>query len=379
MQEKLSPPKFDELEVSIFGPGFGESIAIHVGSGTWIVIDSCIDSITQRPAPLAYLESLSVDPKEAIELVVATHWHADHVRGLHDLYSAAASAKFCCSVALTSKEFISLAKLYSAEPGHIPLGPEELYRCLETAKKRTNETGSTQLRWAMNDRLLWQAELENTAPATYAKLTALSPSDPMVSRFLQGMVNSLTVAKKGFSEGRLVAGTPNDVAVALLLEIHGRKILLGSDLEEEGNASFGWSAVMRSVTAQFARCCTFKVAHHGSATARFDPVWGKLLETQPLALLTPFRHGSHQIPDPDERAYILGKTGRAYITANPKKNANPEKRLPKIQTLMKATVKNLRRAASPVGHIRWRAPINSPGDLGTIELYDGAIPLAEVV
>jgi len=31
----------DELEVSVFGPGYGESLAIHLGLGSWIIIDSC--------------------------------------------------------------------------------------------------------------------------------------------------------------------------------------------------------------------------------------------------------------------------------------------------------------------------------------------------
>lgn len=29
------PPGVDELEVSVFGPGFGESIAVHLPGGRW--------------------------------------------------------------------------------------------------------------------------------------------------------------------------------------------------------------------------------------------------------------------------------------------------------------------------------------------------------
>jgi len=37
------PPEADVVEVSIFGPGKGESVLIHLGNGKWIMIDSCID------------------------------------------------------------------------------------------------------------------------------------------------------------------------------------------------------------------------------------------------------------------------------------------------------------------------------------------------
>ena len=37
------PPGKNEFEITLFGPGYGESVVLHVGSGAWIVVDSCID------------------------------------------------------------------------------------------------------------------------------------------------------------------------------------------------------------------------------------------------------------------------------------------------------------------------------------------------
>ena len=42
----VDPPASDVFEVSIFGPGKGESIVVHIGNGRWIVVDSCRDQIT---------------------------------------------------------------------------------------------------------------------------------------------------------------------------------------------------------------------------------------------------------------------------------------------------------------------------------------------
>src|SRR5947209_2078343 len=36
-------PGADELELTVFGGGFGESICVHVGGGSWVIVDSCID------------------------------------------------------------------------------------------------------------------------------------------------------------------------------------------------------------------------------------------------------------------------------------------------------------------------------------------------
>lgn len=38
-----APPAADEIEFSLFGPGYGEAVAVHLGDGTWLLIDSCID------------------------------------------------------------------------------------------------------------------------------------------------------------------------------------------------------------------------------------------------------------------------------------------------------------------------------------------------
>ena len=43
-----SPPGEDEFEVVLLGPGYGESIVLHVGYGGWIIVDSCINAEPKR-------------------------------------------------------------------------------------------------------------------------------------------------------------------------------------------------------------------------------------------------------------------------------------------------------------------------------------------
>jgi len=74
-------PDAQQVEVTLLGPGYGESAAIHMGNNHWAVIDSCIDSNTGQPAAIAYLENMGVDPASAVDLIMATHWHDDHISG----------------------------------------------------------------------------------------------------------------------------------------------------------------------------------------------------------------------------------------------------------------------------------------------------------
>src|SRR6266516_2780396 len=102
------PPERDEFEISIFGPGRGECLVLHLGCGDWIVVDSCIDSRTGRPVAIPYLESLGVDIRTAVKSVVVTHWHDDHMRGAAEIVRHAESAGFVCSQALSEREFCQL-------------------------------------------------------------------------------------------------------------------------------------------------------------------------------------------------------------------------------------------------------------------------------
>lgn len=156
-------PAPDEVEISLFGPGYGECVLIHPGDGYWIVVDSCIDPISFKPAALEYFDTIGVDTSADVKQIIATHWHDDHVRGLGNVFKACKSAKFVCSAAINNEEFSEIVMLY----GHkimtdSPSGVDEFRDVLEEMALRASESGTKRVtpQFAVSDKCLWRSPME---------------------------------------------------------------------------------------------------------------------------------------------------------------------------------------------------------------------------
>jgi len=88
------PPAEDEIEISIFGPGRGESILVYLGYNRWIAVDSCVDQIDGSIPALAYLERIGVDIGHNVLLVIGTHAHDDHIAGISEVFRRSEAASF---------------------------------------------------------------------------------------------------------------------------------------------------------------------------------------------------------------------------------------------------------------------------------------------
>lgn len=103
-------PQGEEIEVSLFGPGFGECILVHVGAGRWLIVDSCVDRAKHRPVALAYFDEIGVSPS-SVEIVLATHWHDDHVAAIDEVVSACTTAQFWCPTDCDVQNFCNWLEL----------------------------------------------------------------------------------------------------------------------------------------------------------------------------------------------------------------------------------------------------------------------------
>ena len=369
-----NPPRSEEIEVSAFGPGYGESIIAHVGLGDWVVIDSCLDRDSGSSAAIKYLRSISVDPSTSVRLVVATHWHDDHMRGLASVFEECKSAKFICSASLRSSEFLTLVHGLGKRSMMTNSGVEEFFNIVQGLKQRvvSSRPESRGPEFAIADRLLWRRE--GSLPA---EVYALSPSSATIALAYGEIAQLLPTA--GQPKRRAIALDPNRVAVALWVRVGDIAVLLGSDLEETGDLAAGWSAIVYSQTRPSGKASIFKIPHHGSATADHAGVWSEMLTEKPFAVLTPFVSGNVGLPTRRDVERICNCTTNAYTTARLMTRLT-RKRHRAVEKTIGETVRSIRVIAGPTGHVRLRQNLREEDGDPTlnVELFNGAIELERV-
>ena len=342
MKSTETPPSVDEFELTLFGPGYGESIVLHLGGGVWVLVDSCLDT-DGAPRALSYLESIGLDPAQDVALIVATHWHDDHIRGMTQLVEKCSRARFCCASALGKREF--LAAVGALEGRHLSSagsGIREIHRVFSRLGQRTPRQ-PPKLALA-NRRIFNQGGCE---------IWSLSPSDRNYVAFLR-TIGGL-IPSEGQSKGRVPDPSPNEVAVVLWVRIENIVVLLGSDLEKPG-----WVEILQSAERPTGKASVFKVPHHGANNAHDPSVWIQLLEPNPFAVLTPWRRGGHALPTQSDVDRILSYTPNAYGTARKSLPARTTMRRPKMvdRTMRESGVK-LRRLAMSSDAIRLRRPLDA--------------------
>jgi hypothetical protein len=309
----LVPPAADELEISLFGPGYGESIVIHIGCSQWILIDSCKNPQTKKPAALSYLTDLKVDMALSVRLVVATHWHDDHIRGISAILRDCPSAKIAISAALDQQNFLDLIAAYANRQSTDGVGEFiEIFRILQERKQTRTPIRAPIL--ASSDKLLHRDAVQIGSDSLPVEVYSLSPSDASIIRAM------LSIAELMPAEDtlplRIPSVSPNYASVVLWIKLGEHRILLGADLETSADPALGWVAVLRS-EAVSGKATVFKVAHHGSHNAHEQLVWSEFLMNDPLAVLTPFRRGNRILPTPEDIRRISTATSNGYITAAP--------------------------------------------------------------
>jgi Metallo-beta-lactamase superfamily len=156
----VTPPRPEQVEISLFGPGFGESVVLHMGFGDWVVVDSCILPRERTPAALAYFGAIGVDPADSVKFVIASHWHDDHIRGLSAVLDRCTKAAFVCPAAVRSPEFFNLAVAAGTRPMMRNPGIKEFADVLSILERRKQSQDRTKgipkgFVWAAQDRDIW--------------------------------------------------------------------------------------------------------------------------------------------------------------------------------------------------------------------------------
>ena len=307
MTDISKPPTDTEAEISVFGPGYGECIIIHLCHGDWAIIDSCVDSKTKKPVSLNYLRCLKVDPSISVKLVVATHWHSDHIRGLSQVFQECNSADFVCSAALNHDEFRSLVSLYNKPAKIESSGIEDFNHVLKDLENRGKVA-----KLANANKCLWYRHKEESGKQLYGEMISLAPSDASIIRS-QVRIASL-IPNEFDSKKRIMSLKPNDTSVVLFLKIGALSILLGADLEEVNDTHRGWTAILESDEKPNEKSSMFKIPHHGSENGHHHNVWTDMLIKDTFAVTTPYNGGQKPLPTQQDANRICSYTSNAFLT-----------------------------------------------------------------
>jgi len=292
-----------------------------------------------------------------VDLLVATHWHDDHVRGLARLVEICTAARFSCSSALTEGEFIAFAEQLSAGAGATDGAKvREITRVLRLLASR----GAT-IRAASGAKTLrsWDGCVEGLN--TRCEVRSLSPSDKEHQLFLEAvaaMIPETNAPKRSASRQ-----TPNLSSVVLHVGFGDCAILLGADMEIHHDVARGWTSVLTEAeTAGVTRSSVYKVAHHGSQNGHHEQVWTTLLHPRPVCVVTPFNRlpDLQKLPTEPDVARIKD-LGRLFLTAPSSAKRNRQRDPAVLRSLRESQIE-VRDLSMPVGLVRLRCRVGQEAD-----------------
>ncbi len=299
----FNAPQCDELEITIFGSGYGESIAVHFTNGKWLIVDSCTSRDAELPCPIEYLKRMGVNTEDSVAMIVATHWHDDHIKGISKIFESCPGAKPVFSAAFCDDKFkklvmdSSLSRLSSVSP---TTGISEISKSWNLLWERKNK-----LIFASSDKLLLDNEFQ---------IYSLSPSDEIFETAILSIISQLpqqtTTAK------RINPPKPNHTSVVLWLKNNLDRILLGADLEEASDYK-GWSVLINGIKPSIIdkKAKIYKVAHHGSKTGHHDEIWTKLLEENPICLIAPFNKNP-KLPSKEDVTRVSQFSDSVFVSSS---------------------------------------------------------------
>ena len=362
---KRTAPKQNELEVTVFGPGYGECIVLHVGSGKWLIVDSCLDD-HEEPVAISYLRSLGVAVEEEVYSVSASHWHDDHIKGLAQVVMECRNARFALSSALTDDEFVAFLMVHEERQAKIDRGGAELLKCLRHARSNRRR-----IKPLSEDTIIIDFDEGCLSHGKRVELRALSPSGIQFDEFLR-RISQFYETRIGKPRTRIVAPNRNDLSVAMLLTVGEQAVLLGADLENTRDTNKGWKAVVNNRAGRRPLGHVHKIPHHGSKDAHNADVWNTMLASKTWAVVTPWIKGGKYLPTTADRQRLKSLAHKVYLTSD--KPLNIKKKYPR--DVVKHVLASGIRFSSAIyagGHVtlRWAPP--EPTPMETLE--NGAVAI----
>lgn len=298
-------------------------------------------------------------------MILATHWHDDHIQGMAKTLRECRNAQFAMSAALAGPQFVQLVLEVDAQNRlvkHNSSASEfsEIIEFLTSRSPGRFVVGPTL--YAQDGCRLFLGGYDNST-----EVWTLSPSAATITNTFASLADRLVTAGEA---RRFKRFSPNDLSVALLVKTGVYSLVLGADLETTASGEFGWKAVLNSTVRPRHLSDGIKIAHHGSANADHDDIWTSMLIRNPIAFVTPFAKLSVPLPTEDDVERMKEQTDRLYCTTWPPSKKPPRRR--GVDGIVQGATKS-RRAINPAsGAVRLRLDLSDPSALPAVELFGSA-------
>lgn len=259
----------ERLYVFLFGPGYGESVAVRVPPDQWLVIDSC--RIARQPAASHVLRRYG----GKLTLLLLTHRHKDHYRGFVDLLALGEWSRIGCN----DWRVIDTEPVDAADP--------------------EDQLGSGLAQVLTEIQNQWRAR-----PASRL-LTRRGASCPIGLGVLH-----ILYPDEAFALANRY-GEPNNLSAAAVLEWNGMSLLFGADVENPH-----WQEIAAH-RPNLGTHVILKVPHHASREAQHHC----FLQGNPgrAWLVTPYNlnYGLPRFEDDQGMATLLGHEKTVHLTGLP--------------------------------------------------------------
>jgi beta-lactamase superfamily II metal-dependent hydrolase len=354
--------------MTVFGPGIGESVVLHLGNNDWMVIDSCLTPGTDEPIALDYLRSIGINPAACVRRVLATHWHDDHIRGIAKILDECPTAEFAMSTALAPQQFLQIVLEVREQNKFVKQTStaHEFADILEILEKRANAIqGRAPRIFAHDGTRIFQGGHQNQVDVWALSPSAASIANAQVDLADQLLVSATTRMFKQF--------TPNDLSVAVLVDAKNCSLLLGADLEHTARQEFGWTALLNSTLCPQLQSHGFKVAHHGSENGDHDGIWSTKLISNPYAIVTPYLKLRDALPKNTDVDRLKSRSQNVFCTTWPPSRQPPRRR--GADALMNSATAARRAMNTNLGFVRLRADLSANPTNPSVRVFGSATKL----
>jgi len=292
---EIGSPERDEVELAIFGPGYGESIVIHIPKIGWGIVDCCeFGKFSSKIVPP--LEYLIYQNVNNIAFLILTHPHADHFNGMEKIISNyIGKIDRICRYTGESVRELTAYLTHRGIKGNP--GAKKFSIILEAFNKAVSNGAERRYLGANTQIIPAQKRTVNGKPI---KIEVLSLSPLAEDEEVYNNLLKDALVEPGKELRQIPDRQHNLIASAIRIAVGKVVVILGSDVEKGESQNSGWHGIMNSIDSSNMCIKMLKVPHHGSPNAYCKNAWeehcklGKI-----ISIITPYSRGVG--PRPSEK------------------------------------------------------------------------------